>query len=308
VTVDWRPYKCVPMNVCVGVVCHEDATCTVSANNTAVCVCNDNLIGDGIIDCSPPPIVVITKPKSPPKPICEFDFDCNTLQNSVCVMGSCKCKVGFYLSSGKGKCMSENMCADGYANDCHKNAICSNTEGGYTCTCKPGFHDLTPANKPGTECAQTNECLDPSMNDCDSETQVCLDYPPPRKWRCVERTPAPTPSPTPLPCVNDKAGLTRDTGCTSDKPYCDATEGKRGTCAFCINDNTGELIDTGCDPSGDGRCVAETGKGGNSCAFCVNDKTGNSQDEGCNSGNPDCVADQGKGGDFCASSRFRLYN
>ena len=45
-------------------------------------------------------------------------------------------------------------------------------------------------------CAQINECVDPTRNDCNTETQVCLDRPPPPKWECVERTPAPTPSPT----------------------------------------------------------------------------------------------------------------
>jgi hypothetical protein len=38
VTVEWRPLKCLARDVCVGFICHEDAICIVSTNNTAVCV------------------------------------------------------------------------------------------------------------------------------------------------------------------------------------------------------------------------------------------------------------------------------
>jgi hypothetical protein len=55
---------------------------------------------------------------------------------------------------------------------------------------------LNTNNKPGSICAQINECLNPSLHNCDSETQACVDLPPPTKWQCVERTPAPTPAPT----------------------------------------------------------------------------------------------------------------
>ena len=44
VPVEWRPLLCLPKDVCVGFVCHEDATCIVSSNNKPVCVCNDDLI------------------------------------------------------------------------------------------------------------------------------------------------------------------------------------------------------------------------------------------------------------------------
>ena len=53
VTADWRPLMCVPRDVCVGFVCHEDATCSVSSNNTAVCSCIDDLIGDGLPNAPP---------------------------------------------------------------------------------------------------------------------------------------------------------------------------------------------------------------------------------------------------------------
>lgn len=38
-------------------------------------------------------------------------------------------------------------------NTCHENAICTDTEDGYTCTCKDGFYDQSPNNlEPGREC------------------------------------------------------------------------------------------------------------------------------------------------------------
>jgi hypothetical protein len=77
-----------------------------------------------------------------------------------------------------------------------KTRFAKTPEGSYTCTCKDGYSDLDPDAKAGTICAQINECIHPSMNNCNSETQVCLDYPPPKKWECIERTPAPTPFPT----------------------------------------------------------------------------------------------------------------
>jgi hypothetical protein len=242
VTLEWRPLKCLPRDVCVGFVCHEDATCTVSSNKTAVCICNDALVGDGITNCAPVPKTAAAK-KPSPRP-CNADSDCDKLENSVCVDGFCICKAGFYLSNGKGQCVNENECAHGFANDCHRNAICEDTEGSYICTCKDGHHDLNPNDKPGTICAQTNECANSSMNDCNIESQVCIDLPPPLKWQCVERTPAPTPSPTTV-CIDDKAGGDVDSGCSNLKPLCVSDGGKAGwVCAFCINDN---LLDTGGD-------------------------------------------------------------
>jgi len=136
VPAEWRPLLCLPRDVCVDVLCHEDASCKISStNNSAVCICNDNLVGDGITSCSPPPrqTVPITKPTL----VCTSDSYCSMkLENSLCVDGSCSCKTGFYRSSGKGQCVSENQCANGFPNDCHKNAICTNTEGSYICACK----------------------------------------------------------------------------------------------------------------------------------------------------------------------------
>jgi hypothetical protein len=132
IPVEWRPLKCLPRDVCVDIVCHDDATCIVSSSNMAVCTCNDNLVGDGITDCSPPANKIsATKPPSPQQSQipCIMDSECNKVKNSVCVEGGCTCMTGFYQSNGKGHCVNENECADGYPNACHKHAVCTDTDG-----------------------------------------------------------------------------------------------------------------------------------------------------------------------------------
>ena len=42
--------------------------------------------------------------KKPPTPTCRSNSECKKLKNSICVKGSCKCKIGFYRISGKGQC------------------------------------------------------------------------------------------------------------------------------------------------------------------------------------------------------------
>jgi hypothetical protein len=131
----------------------EDAICIVSTNNTAVCVLQRDLIGDGIANCSPAPNTVAQRTKPPTTQSklgtnCNVDSDCDKVENSVCVDGVCKCTSGFYQSNTKGNCKRiENECAEGYPNDCHKNSICKDTEGSYTCTCKDGYSDLDPDAK-----------------------------------------------------------------------------------------------------------------------------------------------------------------
>ena len=248
VAVEWRPLQCVAKDICVEFVCHEDASCIVSSNNSAVCTCNDDLVGDGITNCAPPPrFVSPKKPKKPSSSVCESDSYCSMrLKNSLCIAGTCTCKTGFYQSNGKGQCISENQCANGFPNDCHKNAICTSTEGSYFCTCKDGYQDLNANSKPGTVCAQKNECLTPSMNNCDAETQVCIDRPPPKKWECVERTPAPTPVPTPGPTPGPTPPACSDSASFDFHYTMDGWETLGLTCTSSA-DNNGDICNCGLD-------------------------------------------------------------
>jgi hypothetical protein len=92
--------------------------------------------------------------------------------------------------------LNTDECSADDLNDCHRDATCEDTVGSYQCKCNDGYQDWNSELPPGRVCGQINECLDPALNNCNIETQVCLDRPPPKKWECVDPSPAPTPFPT----------------------------------------------------------------------------------------------------------------
>jgi hypothetical protein len=214
VPVEWRPIKCLPKNVCLdSLLCHVNATCTNDPPNSFNCTCNHGLVGDGIKVCTPPtPPVGIP---APPKDACESDSECAIRlgNNAECASAVCVCKKGFFRTPGQGQCENEDECIDDGRNDCHRDAICEDTEGSYKCKCKDGFHDVNTTLPPGRVCAQINECLDPTQNDCDAATQVCLDRRPPTKWECVQGTTAPTLAPVPVPIVATTTAAATTAGC-----------------------------------------------------------------------------------------------
>jgi len=62
--------------------------------------------------------------------------DCGTCNGGSCSMNRCICPSGFEF--GQGQCNDVNECALG-TSTCDTNAICTNTPGSFTCTCKPGY-------------------------------------------------------------------------------------------------------------------------------------------------------------------------
>ncbi|KAK0416294.1 hypothetical protein QR680_012402 [Steinernema hermaphroditum] len=65
-----------------------------------------------------------------------------------------------------------------YKTDCHPNATCTPTRGGYTCACPKDFRDLD-VEHPGRKClaiAELNECERPEDNECAPEAR-CIDLP-----------------------------------------------------------------------------------------------------------------------------------
>ncbi|EJD74058.1 transmembrane cell adhesion receptor mua-3, partial [Loa loa] len=97
---------------------------------------------------------------------------------------TCQCKNGFADLSSPDKpgriCRTRvNECAEPqkYHVDCDPNAVCIDTDEDYTCSCRPGFADISNSFErlPGRRCVEAiNECLDASLNDC-SENAICED-------------------------------------------------------------------------------------------------------------------------------------
>jgi hypothetical protein len=154
---------------------------------------------------TPAPVAPTPSPVDAAPSPCQGDTDCTSSgSNFGCdiTTGICKCKAGFFLTGG-GRCQFEDECQDGYENDCHKYATCTNLDPPalYSCECRVGYQDKFPGqNKPGTVCENVNEC-GVGTHDCEAQGLTCVDAVPPEKWACVDPTPAPTFSPTPRPTV-----------------------------------------------------------------------------------------------------------
>uniref|UniRef100_A0A4W2I5Q9 Adhesion G protein-coupled receptor E2 n=1 Tax=Bos indicus x Bos taurus TaxID=30522 RepID=A0A4W2I5Q9_BOBOX len=89
--------------------------------------------------------------------------------NSSCVNGTaCRCAPGFISFSGEiftdplESCDDINECGRPSPVDCGSSADCQNTEGGYYCTCSPGYEPVSGAmifrNESENTCRDVDEC------------------------------------------------------------------------------------------------------------------------------------------------------
>ena len=63
-------------------------------------------------------------------------------------------------------CGEVNECLAPGTTRCHIDAVCTNApKGSYSCTCGPGFEDVSPA-EPGTLCHDVNECVADASSAC----------------------------------------------------------------------------------------------------------------------------------------------
>ncbi|XP_047632741.1 adhesion G protein-coupled receptor E2 isoform X3 [Phacochoerus africanus] len=96
--------------------------------------------------------------------------------NSSCVNSTaCRCLPGFSASSGEvftspsDSCDDINECRPPVAVSCGKSADCQNTEGGYHCTCIPGYELASGA--PTFRKESENTCQD--VNECTAGSNPC---------------------------------------------------------------------------------------------------------------------------------------
>ncbi|XP_047632744.1 adhesion G protein-coupled receptor E2 isoform X5 [Phacochoerus africanus] len=99
--------------------------------------------------------------------------------NSSCVNSTaCRCLPGFSASSGEvftspsDSCDDINECRPPVAVSCGKSADCQNTEGGYHCTCIPGYELASGA--PTFRKESENTCQD--MDECQQKLRICKSH------------------------------------------------------------------------------------------------------------------------------------
>ncbi|KAE9418454.1 hypothetical protein Angca_009775 [Angiostrongylus cantonensis] len=153
--------------------CHEHAIC-IDTRDAYKCQCKEGYVDHDELrnpgrDC---------RKKNQ---ICDSGrHDCDI--NAQCIERGtndyeCVCKAGYLdrspLPHRTGRKCLERVCVDDSKHNCHAAAVCEEVDGPekYTCKCRDGYVDVNkqnPVEIVGRECRElVNECLDPSLNDCD---------------------------------------------------------------------------------------------------------------------------------------------
>ena len=146
--------------------CDGNATCsnTVGGFN---CSCNEGYIGDGFA-CEPHYCVTnrtLTEPNH---------WDCANFAVATGLVGSCACDcpkdehgLQFYFGARCGNDVDEctNINPNRASHDCHADATCVNTYGGFNCTCDPGYVGNGTQCEPAP-CEVNSALTEPQHIDC----------------------------------------------------------------------------------------------------------------------------------------------
>ncbi|XP_062603331.1 fibulin-2-like isoform X1 [Saccostrea cucullata] len=138
--------------------CNRLAECKANGDNFQ-CTCKKGYEGDGVKSCTDINECTTNTHNCEADQTCkntEGGFRCSSLaQESEPVK---TCTSGYTAQNGK--CEDVDECKDPKLNNCHKDALCSNTDGSFKCQCKTGFIGT------GTVCIDNDECK--GKNDCSS--------------------------------------------------------------------------------------------------------------------------------------------
>nr|GMD51134.1 wall-associated receptor kinase 2-like [Ipomoea batatas] len=90
------------------------------------------------------------------------------LGNTTCVLVNgtlkssegyrCACKEGYEGNPYLTGCRDIDECEVGHKNNCSKNSICTNTEGGYECACEKGHEDIDECENGQNNCSENFTC------------------------------------------------------------------------------------------------------------------------------------------------------
>jgi hypothetical protein len=116
-------------------------------------VCPLLLFGAVMADCDQTIDLIVTLPEI---------WDIDSESSDLLTWSRWSCDEGFYDNNGV--CSDEDECTDD-THTCDSNAVCSNTEGSYTCACGAGY------TGDGEVCSDEDECTD-DTHTCDSNA-VC---------------------------------------------------------------------------------------------------------------------------------------
>ncbi|XP_078695151.1 uncharacterized protein LOC144924079 isoform X4 [Branchiostoma floridae x Branchiostoma belcheri] len=148
--------SCTDVNECLqgSHSCHANAICS-NTEGSYNCTCQDGFAGDGQ-SCDPE---------------CHFPFTYGGITYNSCTNVDHHRPWCSFTAVYQGRwknCDDVNECLQG-SHSCHANAICSNTEGSYTCTCQDGFAG------DGQSCTDIDECAS-GVHSCHSDAS-CTNTP-----------------------------------------------------------------------------------------------------------------------------------
>ena len=167
--------------------CHDNAICT-NTYGSFTCQCQNGYTGNGIT-CNGKQLnySIVKEFLSIDINECSSEGDNNCHDNAICTNTygnyTCQCQIG-YTGNGitcNGKQLNYsivkeflsidiNECSSEGDNNCHDNAICTNTYGNYTCQCQIGYtgNGIT-CNGKQLNYSIVKEFLSIDINECSSE-------------------------------------------------------------------------------------------------------------------------------------------